>query len=589
MISTGVPFNTITKFMTSDIISMVNKKSQRSMFVPESNYMSLPKAIKYYLDGVDITTFMDREYANSVIMGLSRLDGRVPVSLAKFKEFIKDASIEDLRAWIKIISENSDKFNLGKTKSLKSGEDAAIDAEMMQDIIDQESFGRNKDFRDLSFLLNRFLSEAIRRKQQLAKLSSDAEQTRITLETLATLNEAGEEISMGSRLCGINQGIKTLRHEFYNYIHAINKFFTDRMGMRFDIIQWVKDENYRNAMNKVYEGKKTTFNILANLSSSPHFSKMFEALALNDDLLQTFSFKYRKFNELANILIGRNIFSSIDPKTARTIKRFIDDVVTSDFLSKSGITFNFNGKQFPYYNQDGSTSLDSGRELTLDSMLGRASFKRIMERHIIPELRSLYPENQFVKDLMFDYFRTPFGVRDFMKLPIDLNNVAGELNELLYTQYTKDFNSLKNQTYMGNRIGDLFFIYNLLVNNNGMGSGTLTKLFEQSVLENDPLINSFMEYEANLQTTDIPYSRKDFLLRFAQEDGSGFDVTYEGGKRKIQENGKEIELFTENNPACLFFNDNAVDLYKVKVDNVYQKLLDLFDENKASIKLTCDE
>lgn len=59
---------------------------------------------------------------------------------------------------------------------------------------------------------------------------------------------------------------------------------------------------------------------------------MYQALALNEDILNTFSYKYRTFSKMADLLVHRGIVKTIKPDTMRVIKRFVDDVTISEFL-----------------------------------------------------------------------------------------------------------------------------------------------------------------------------------------------------------------------------------------------------------------
>lgn len=591
LISCGVPFKTITKFMTSDIISLVNKKAQKSIFNEESNSANITKAISFYLNGADLREYVGKDYSNSVLTKLkSLIDSAIPTNLADFTEFIAEADESYLTNLMKKITENEKEFRLYKSKSM-SEEEAAAMAEMYEALGEDVSFASKKDQKDLAFLVNRFLKDSILRKNQLKTISISEDKISSTLNLLSNLVEGGNEISEYSQWCGINQGLKTLRNDFYNFIRRRENFISRKTGHSFDLLKFIKDPDYKIAQIHLYELNKTTFNILEAISSSPHFSKMYEALALNEDVLNTFSYKYRTFTKLADLVIGQGIVTSIKPDTLRIIKRFVDDVTVSKFFDDLNFRIPSFGKSFDFYNPDGSTSNREEEYIQLDDVFGRASFKRIMEKYIIPDLKNKYPNNRFLSDLMYGFVKTSFGVRDFVKLPIDLNNVSGELSENLFTEYVNGFNSIRKDTYMNTKIGDLFFVYNLLVNNNGFGPQTLTRLFEDSIKDNDPdsVISKFSEFESKLPSLDIDFDPRDLLIRFAGKDGSGFDVSYNNGKKSILYNGDVLDLFTSDNPASLFFQNKTTKIYKEKVDNLYTKLMDLFAEDKLQIKLTCDE
>lgn len=588
LISSGVPFTTITKFMTSSVISLVNNKAQRSLFNEESKYSNINRAIKFYQEGADIADYVGKDFVNSVINVLNtKIDSQIPTKAAEFKKFIKDSGSDYLYTLIDKITEHESDFSVTASRVLSQDE-----IEQLREIADElgeEGFVANRrDFKQTAFLVNRFLTESINRKNQLATIKGDINNT---LELLNNLVEGGDEISEYSQWCGLNQGLKTLRNDFYNFIKRREDFIKSKTGKNFDLIQFIKDPEYRQHQINLYEKSKTTFNVLAAISSSPHFSKMYQALALNEDILNTFSYKYRTFSKMADLLVHRGIVKTIKPDTMRVIKRFVDDVTISEFFDNLSFEIPMVGEVLPYYNADGSTSKREEEVLQLNDVFGRASFKRIMENYIIPELQNKYPTNRFLSDLMFGYTKTSFGVRDFLKLPIDLNNISSEMNENLFNDYVSGFNSIKDDTYNNVRIEDLFFAYNLLVSNNGFGPNTMTRIFEDAIKSSpkNSIISKFTEFEANLPNMDINIDEDDLLIRFAGETGSGFDVQYVAGKKVIYHDGKVQDLFIENNPTSLFFRDGVSRVYKIKADNIYVKFMNLFADNKLDIKLTCDE
>lgn len=77
-----------------------------------------------------------------------------------------------------------------------------------------------------------------------------------TLELLNNLVEGGDEISEYSQWCGLNQGLKTLRNDFYNFIKRREDFIKSKTGKNFDLIQFIKDPEYRQHQINLYEKAK---------------------------------------------------------------------------------------------------------------------------------------------------------------------------------------------------------------------------------------------------------------------------------------------------------------------------------------------
>ena len=241
------------------------------------------------------------------------------------------------------------------------------------------------------------------------------------------------------------------------------------------------------------------------------------------------------------------------------------------------------------YNPDFSDSLSNIKSLTLNNVFNRATFKRWMESYVIPTLKRDYPNNTFIKDLTPDSVRSQIGsTKIFYKLPVDLNKVVGDYNEVLYDNYVLDFNNLRRFKFEGNNIGDLFFIYNLLISNNSFGGKTITRIFEDMVREADSnsIISKFLEFESNLSNLNIDYDINDLNIRFKPQKR----VNILSNSSEVEtSDGKTFEVFTKDNTSMLFFKDKTNKEFSRKVNTVHDKLMELFDNDKIQIKLSCDE
>ena len=263
-------------------------------------------------------------------------------------------------------------------------------------------------------------------------------------------------------------------------------------------------------------------------------------------------------------------------------------MVGKRFFDRLGININLNNP-ITVYNPDFSDSLSNIKSLTLNNVFNRATFKRWMESYVIPTLKRDYPNNTFIKDLTPDSTRSQIGsTKIFYKLPVDLNKVVGDYNEVLYDNYVLDFNNLRQFKFEGNNIGDLFFIYNLLISNNSFGGKTITRIFEDMVREADSnsIISKFLEFESNLSNLNIDYDINDLNIRFKPQKR----VNILSNSSEVEtSDGKTFEVFTKDNTSMLFFRDKTNKEFSRKVNTVHDKLMELFDNDKIQIKLSCDE
>ena len=332
-----------------------------------------------------------------------------------------------------------------------------------------------------------------------------------------------------------------------------------------------------------------SINILDAVVHSPHFNMMYQALATSHTLLKAISFKYNKYEDIVRDLLRNNTISSLTKKEDRIIKKFINDLTLRDFFNNNEfIVYPENEEdEFEHYVDVKGTVVSNNDNINLNSPFGRASFKRLMERVIIPRLKAEYPNNEFIKSLILDYEDNRYSLTQFYKLPISLNNLD-ELDSFKFDEYVKSFNSIKDNVLYGNTIEDLFFAYNLLLNNNSFGPKAFTKVFTDSVKnpKESSLIAQYSKYESELPNKDLQYNIQDLNLRFIGYEGNSFKIDYD---YKIKLGNKEIESLTIDNSLIFPFSDDLAFAYKDTANNLKSQLLDLLYKGQALIELTCDE
>ena len=596
MISIGVPVDTIFDFMTSKSVALVARKAESSIFKSEFSNNRLSKAINYYLKGVPLKDYVGQEYVSGVLADIRRVVGDDKFNVYKFVETANISEIE--RLIDKIYSDDTpNRFNNVKS----SGNNSDFDEDSFDWALE---FGyKDPTAKNTKTSVIRYLRECIKRRLDLDSME-DSDKFLENIKVLSILNEGGTEISNYARLCGINQGLKTKREDTFNFIRQIENSFQRTVGKSLDFIKFITDEGYRNIKINEYEENKVTFNIFEAITKSPHFSKMYQAFAVNELTLREFSFKNREFNKIGRSLASRNILNkgTLDQKMARNINRFLDDIVLNDFFANLDFSIPFSNQTYPFYyytNTTGESNVEfNSGSITFENPIKRASFKRIFENFILPQLKKDYPDNSFLRDLTLDYVISPYSNYQFYKLLIDMNNMD-ELDEDRYTQYVNDYNSIKNnQIKLGDSeegvyLDDLFYLYNLIINNNRFGPKTFTRIFGDSVKENrkGSIISKFRDYMSELSTKNIDYSLDDLLIRLAGTDvnNNPYSMKNEDGVNKFyNSDGYEVKIFSKDNTTLLPFSTKTFNMINLEIKDLSDTLIDLISNNKAEIKLTCD-
>ena len=323
-----------------------------------------------------------------------------------------------------------------------------------------------------------------------------------------------EEMSTLGRQASINQGLKTNITDFYNFAHNLEIFINRRIPKRFrnslhfSVDEFLRNENYRRMWIEYGKderlGISKGFNILEALTLSPNFFNMSMLVPTVKSLLET-SQTYKIATQIADYFreTERKRFSEND--FDETI-RYIQDLRIFNFLKNCDFELDLDqiaeitGKDLELYLRYNSLDRSSVTKLKLNTGLNLASFKLIMETCILPYLKSKYTDNSFIRDLLIqENDRT--GVKG-IALPIPMMNIdRDESLSARYTKYLHDFNAISNTSLAGIKIGDLFFLYNLIVNKNQFGQQSFTRIFEDLINNQDvpKYIGSYYEYSSSTE------------------------------------------------------------------------------------------
>lgn len=321
------------------------------------------------------------------------------------------------------------------------------------------------------------------------------------LSDIASILDGVKEMSTLGMSLGVNQGLKTDMFDQYSFVHRFNSAINmqvknamteelkksnvidqGHLDQGFDLLTFLRDPEERAFWINAYGYLKTSFNILDVISTVPHFSRMFNMLEVIDTAYRQNSCKYRLTMDLANNIAGGKMVKRLEFKE---IQNYVNEKMISKYLRESDLEFSLPLGLTYYTNLDVKDVVRvSGQRLKIKSIWDLASFKRLMEDHIIPTLKRNYPNNKFLSLLGFasDADTKNDGKRTYYKLPFNLSDVESSPNlEMLYNQCLKDFNAISLDSFDGHTIGDLFYLYNMIVNKDSFGGKSLTRLFESLV------------------------------------------------------------------------------------------------------------
>lgn len=668
LLATGVDFKTASDFMTTRAVTMANNKAKKDILYINGKRNNLKKAVQYYTEMANPDNYIPVIYQQSILdWGEETLNRLVkyPEFKSELEELIKNSSSffevlnkiknKDLLDAIheaaysganllKVTKkQRKKKLSREEAESIMDEFDNFNDAEWEQSEYSEEFDVYNPSSRDtrpekMRLLFSRYIDELKNRRDELNTLT---EKDLHNMEVLLDLKERSDELTRLGRFGSLNQGIKTKLVDKINYINQLESFISGKfkkfnssnklnpddegyLPTNFDLLKFIQDEEYKQQMIDNYEQAKDKFNILDIITSVPHFSKMLTALAVDSKVLGAYTVKNNLAKELTIKALQDRAIVQLTQKDMSEVNRFISDAIIIKFL-KSNIVGNISlTPGMKMYNSTGKiVPVPSiGKTLDLGNVFDRATFKLWFEEEFIPDQKRINSNNKFIQALTSTYFKNQYGGFNFLyKLPIDLGNLEIEANEIAYSNYLKAFDEIKYTRPLPNSdmtLGDLFFLYNLIVSKNNFGDNTLTKIFENSLnikdknerieVENSLLLK-FMDYEGKLNPVlnndseglieGEDYRYDDLLIRIIKKgepNGTKFTKEYDPleGKTVIRETEfgqtNNVEMFLDNNTMLMPFLTKGFTRFSTETKNdLISKLVNLISNNKAEVKLTCDE
>lgn len=544
LLATGVSFNDIANIMTSPMFTEMSKLTQSNILDNTTKGYRLKKALEFYLNKGTFSRIKKGMLENlfekkEVGYVFEKTNGRVELETL----LSATKNIDTLRKALNVVYRlRTQKLsNLASNDYYGNDEDLVLEDFFNGDLIENSNKIVIEDatLEDLNNIIN-YLEECINREQlfiKLDKLSSDPKYTRFgnTEQQLQKLNliltkilPKTEEQQIFGRMLGVNQGLRTGQYDMYKMIRSIENFVNgrfkeNRIAKTFDLMMFLSNDDYKKEMIDEYNKVKSSFNILHAITTVPHFAQMFNALYTNEFVQGTLSSKHEIVNNIARKLEIENPYGD-DPysrilteKEYREVERYVNDWFITGWLMQQPYNFKVPTNYKVYRNTEKAETITGPEVIQLSDLYGMATFKLFMENVVIPNLQQMNrfngvnegsTTNSFIMSLEYGVAQNKKTHKwnKFYRLPLNMMTIGDSvLTTRIYEQYLRDFDLMSNDTFGGYKLGDLFFLYNLITNKDGFGQNSFTRIFENLVAakRGSPLINSFYDYIAALdQSTD---------------------------------------------------------------------------------------
>ena len=343
-----------------------------------------------------------------------------------------------------------------------------------------------------------------------------------------------EEQKILGAAAGINTGLKTKSFDKFRWARRIENY-VNRMfpynendpatsGNRepFRFSAFLSDEAYQKMWIDKMETMKISDNILKVITSVPHYKAMLDAWRLDKNLLSKVDCRFVLEEKMAEKIQPSRTHNFSDQEW-REIQKFVNDVFIYNWIVSGGFKFRV-PDDFQTYTATQKLEIPASKIVSMDSPEGIATFKRYVEMHVIPTLKEKkeYQKNGFIQALDLTAYEDRDGIKSFYKLPLPMMDLdKSPALEERYSAYLMAFNGIVQDEFEGWKIGDIFYMYNLIVHKDSFGQRSMTRLFEDMASSSrSSLVNSFNEWlskqDADPENTVVSYDPEDLKYRISK-------------------------------------------------------------------------
>lgn len=520
LITMGYDINDIVKFMTSDILTFIDTFTEDNIY-----------------EGLNLTIDQAIELA----------EGKIPYSVEKH-----------------FLSKQAGKFkseNKGWEESLTNGMTLKNPYQPYHD-----SYYNVQNFID-------FINEVKSHRPEQVDVDDIADFKKV----LAGANE----FSNLGRLLGLNQGLPTSKVDLRKLLDFIKSIITNRelelqiinkkgeindekikeLGLEdkyseiignFDSVKFLRDDTYRQLAIEYQNEIKENIPIFKIVEDIPQFNAILKLLGTVEQLDNLTSVKSKLFDEIMNKFKEKSYY--VDEFMQKGVLSFIDDLLVLDFMKTNNYILPIESGTEVFDVNWGIQKI--GTSIKLNTPHGIASFKKVFENIIIPQLQKgqYYDGSKIITD---EALKTNKFIQNLIRatdkdIPLYKANLdmlakdASANNIVKFQDYVSGLRELQSNQYKINGVplSDWFMIYNLVVNKNNYGSDRMTTLLQEFVSETKSnFLTRYLNHIGKIdysQKVDIPYSLEDVLVATAKTVSS----TY-GHKEPM------LIVSTENGPQLM--------------------------------------
>ena len=524
-ISVGIPFNDLANILMSPLALTMTQLMKGNTFINKDNIQSLDAVFDYFELGPNLESYNIATYDNS--------GNRQTTSFEVFKRlFSPNAEVEN-----KLIG-------LDTVEKIQ---------QTLVEINSYEISEPNNKTRAQVYKLIKEVSTYLRHKLMYLENIDTYNNIKELAKGAADLKDLGQ-------ILGLNKGLKTSSEDIQRQVSNIEEILNTRVDrflkekrreyktrrvyldskypdLRFDIMQFVLDPEYRQQQIERYERIKVNYKIgdmskdgfitsksfvnpLELIATVPHYFEYVKSLAYTDAGLKDVSVKYRSIAKLSKQL--QKEYKPTNTKAhIKNTQNLISNYLNLQWRFDNDFIFDI-PKGNIFYDSKGDTSelMSATTPIKLGTPSGDLTFKAWMENEVFPNLKKgklgthkqaspIISNNEFVKHLIQIVYTNASDHQEKINQSLDINMLpSDEYEQDPFDTVSQGLEQLSRYTYNNYPIIELLFLYNQIAFDGKLGQKSFTKLLEN--YHNLEMITGYYEYikycddNLEIESADIP-------------------------------------------------------------------------------------
>lgn len=380
-------------------------------------------------------------------------------------------------------------------------------------------YNKKLDYREVQSDLEtfkRFLLEFEAHLNRLERIALDSPTTGTDgnsynkLKVLSQINQKASEMSLIRPILALNQQLPNSQEDMIAFITKFEEIISTRLRegeikelpeavknfkkindneLNIDINKFLYDKDYQKAAIDAYDSIKFQINVLEAITMLPHYFGYLQTAGASYKAMMERSIQFREQMRILREILRKDLKVYGNTEIVQRLKKsseYITRTINTKFLQNQKYTLTINGSEYQLGFSDANKF-----------------FKKWMEEVVIPDLKTQYPQNEFIKALTIVSYNKNASHNTTNNYSTQVQQITNSQPQIQqFERVSEGLLDLMGATYQGKPIIDLFFLYDLIAYNRIPSQTALTPLFTNLMRVTDnTLISAYTTYISQLDTS----------------------------------------------------------------------------------------